>query len=77
MFKDDITHAVLPVSPCSASVVTRALVAAHRAGSISDTEYQMTYAEICEPGYLPQAFGGKRVSPAAMAEWITKRVWSL
>jgi hypothetical protein len=75
MFKDDITHKPLVVSNKSTDVIVRSLVAAHRAGVINDEEYSMTYAEVCEIGFLPQAFGGKPVDEHDISRWKSLRSW--
>ena len=75
-YTDDITGRPLIVSNQSTRTIVRALVAAHREGVISDTEYKMTYAEVCEPGYFPQAFGGKAVPTALMDKWQQLRSWA-
>lgn len=75
MFKNDISGYEIPVSSKSAHTVVVALVAARNAGVISDSEYCMTYAEICEPGRYPQAFGGGAMNPERMARWQTAKSW--
>lgn len=75
-FKNDITGQPLVVSNKSTQVIVMALVAAHREGVISDHQYAMTYAEVCEIGYLPQLFGGRRVSETDMEQWQNARSWS-
>lgn len=76
MFKDDITGKPLVVSNRSTQVIVRALVVAHCEGLISNDEYHMTYAEVCEIGCSPQAFGGGPVDRKAMAEWQSARSWA-
>ena len=75
MFKDDITHRPIPVSNKSVQTIVMALVAAHRAGVISDEQYAMTYAEVCEVGFLPQAFGGRAVPSEDMDKWQAAKSW--
>jgi hypothetical protein len=75
MFKDDITGRPLVVSNKSTQTIVMALVAAHRAGVISDYEYSMTYAEVCALGYMPQAFGGKPVDKADLTKWQSLKSW--
>lgn len=74
VFRHWVTHKPLVVSNASTDVIVRALVVANRDGKITDAEYAMTYAEVCEIGYLPQALGGRRVDPEAMTAWQT-RTW--
>jgi hypothetical protein len=74
-FRDTITHAPLVVSDASTNVINRALVAAFDAGAITEHEYAMTYAEVCEPGKLPQAHGGFRVDPDVMTDWQEGKPW--
>ncbi len=76
MFKCDITGRPLVVSNKSTQVIVMALVAAHRAGAITDEQYRMTYAEICEIGYEPQMFGGKPVDEHKLSQWKSRRSWS-
>lgn len=73
-FTDPITGLTRPVSPRSAQVVVMALVAAHRYGTITDQQYQMAYAEICEPGRLPQLFGGGAVDKDSMVTWMDTKL---
>lgn len=75
-FKNDITGLPLVVSNKSTQVIVMALVAAWRSGAISDTEYNMTYAEVCEIGYSPQAFGGRPIDEQAMSAWKNARSWA-
>lgn len=75
MPRDDITGRYIPMSRASTSVINRALVAAWREGVISDTEYKMTYAEVCEPHYTPQAFGGVIVPVDLVAKWTGLHWW--
>lgn len=75
MFKNDITGKEMPVSNKSEQTIVMALVAAHRAGVISDHQYALTYAEVCEVGRLPQAFGGGAVDPNMMHEWQNTYSW--
>jgi hypothetical protein len=74
-FRDSVTGQPLLVCNKTAGVVNRALVVAHRTGHISDTEYALAYAEVCEPGRLPQLFGGRTVDPAMVARWQALRAW--
>jgi len=76
MFKDDITGKPLVVSNKSTQTIVTALIVAHREGIISDHEYAMTYAEVCEIGRMPQMFGGLAVDQNMMYEWQTAKSWS-
>lgn len=76
MFKDDITGRPLAVSNKSTQTIVMALVEAWRNGVISDQEYAMTYAEVCEIGFLPQSFGGKPVDKEDMDTWQNLKSWS-
>ena len=75
MYKNDITHQEIPVSNKSQQVIVRALVAARRAGTITDEEYIMTYAEVCEPGRYPQAFGGGTMRTDTLERWTRAKSW--
>lgn len=75
-FKNDITGKPLVVSNKSTQVINMALVAANREGVITDEQYAMTYAEVCELGRLPQAFGGTAVPPEDMEIWQSRKSWS-
>lgn len=75
MIRDDITHRPLVVSNKSTQVIVHALVAAHRSGAISDEDYAMTYAEVCEIGRMPQLFGGAPVDQNAMEAWKQRHSW--
>lgn len=74
-YKDSISGFDIPVSPKSASVINRALVAARDAGVISDHDYAMVYAECVEPPRLPQLFGGRPVDSNMMHEWQNTASW--
>lgn len=74
-FRDAVTHRPLPVSHRSARTVVKALWAALDAGCITEEEYRMTYAEVCEIGREPQAFGGGASDSERMARWQDERGW--
>jgi hypothetical protein len=76
MFKDDITGQPILVSNKTNQVLVRALVSAHRAGDITDTEYCMAYAEAVELGRYPQAFGGGTMNPERMERWQSLKSWA-
>lgn len=69
MYRDAITHQPIPNSSPTTDVIRRALVGDHAAGRITDIEYRMAYAETCEPGREPQAFGGGPANPDLMDQW--------
>lgn len=75
-FKDDITGRPLVVSNKSTQAIIMALVAANRASAITDEQYRLTYAEVCEIGYEPQGFGGKRVDEHELSRWKSLRSWA-
>lgn len=76
MFKNDITGQPLVVSNKSTQTIVRALVAAHDAGAITDEQYRLTYAEVCEIGREPQLFGGKAVDKHEISRWKSLRSWA-
>lgn len=73
--KCDITGRALVVSNKSTQTIVMALVAAHRSGIITDEQYRLTYAEVCEIGFEPQVFGGKPVETEELTRWKNLRSW--
>lgn len=76
MIKCDITGRSLVVSNKSTQTIVMALVAAHNAGIITDAQYRLTYAEVCEIGREPQLFGGKPVEEYELTHWKNLRSWA-
>lgn len=76
MPKCDITGQPLVVSNKSTQTIVMALVAAHNAGAITDEQYRLTYAEVCEIGREPQVFGGKVVDEHELSRWKSLRSWA-
>lgn len=76
MFKNDITGAPMAVSNKSQMTIVAALVFAWRAGIITDEEYNMTYAEVCEVGFLPQSAGGGPVDEHDLSRWKSRKSWA-
>lgn len=76
MYKCDITGRPIAVSNKSAQAIVMSLVVAHRAGVLTDEQYRLTYAEVCENGREPQLFGGKLVDEHELSQWKSRRSWS-